>query len=90
MARTAQGRFLPGHDPDRHTFTHDECIAGYDALLTKIQLEKSCGIYWAKRWAFRRMCKTESIRYNNPAIEVKPKLRIEYARDIRIKNGHKR
>jgi hypothetical protein len=35
MARDAQGRWLPGPDPDRHTLTRAERRKGYQAALRK-------------------------------------------------------
>ena len=63
--------FQKGYDSRRHVFTQEECKRGYESLVTKISLNKCCGDYWARRWAFRKMCKTESVRYNNPDIEIR-------------------
>jgi hypothetical protein len=31
------GRFRPGHDPRRHTFTRDECRRGYEAACASLE-----------------------------------------------------
>lgn len=58
-------RFKKGYDSRRHVFTSYECRKGYNALVEKIQLDQTVGIYWAKRYAFRQICKTESVRFKN-------------------------
>lgn len=81
------GKFKPGFDARRHIFTKEECIAGYNALVEKIMREKFCGVIVAKQWAFKRMCKTEAIRYDNPAIEVKEVATTKTSADIRRENN---
>lgn len=78
-----KGHFKVGFDPRRHIFSQEECKAGYTALVSKLAQDLCVGEYWAKRWAFRRMCKTEAVRYGNPDIEVRDSAQTETAFDRR-------
>lgn len=84
-------RFKKGYDSRRHVFTTSECVRGYNALVDKICLSQTCGTYVGKRRAFRQICKTESVRWNNPAIyptePVKLKRSKEYQKEYQEKHG---
>lgn len=73
--------FQKGEDPRRHQFTAEEVKRGYEALCTKISLSLCCGDTHARKMAFRRMCRTEAKRYDNPDLIVQPKTQYGLAPD---------
>ena len=69
------GQFQKGYDPRRHVLTKEECAKGYNSLLDKF-INGGNGTDSAKRRAFRQMCKTEAVRYDNPDIAIKEPMRL--------------
>lgn len=77
-----KGSFRPGPDERRHKFTREDCLLGYEKALDKYLL-KCVGSAVAKQKLFRRIQKTEQLRYPDAQILPAPKVEWETAADRR-------